>query len=372
MPIKLPSFRARRDVYPADLWTKCPTCETMVFNKQLDKAMRVCPTCGHHFRLSAATRLGPARSTPARGPSATPASSRSTASGSSTRSRTRTGSPRPRRRPGCAMRPSGGPRRWRGSRSRSASWTSGSWAGRWAPSSARRSPGPPSTRSRRAIPLIVVSASGGARMQEGTLALMQLAKTLAALERLRVGGVPFLSVLSDPDDRRRLRLVRGRRRRQRRRTERPHRVRRVARLGRDDRPGAAARLPALRVPVRARLHRPRRRAGPSCATSSSRCCACSRSAPRRSPAPPPTSTSRRPASGRSRSCRRWPRRVGERDQRRRRRADGADRPAVRRRSARRRLGAGPARAQPRPAADARVRRGDDRRLRRAPRRPPLR
>ena len=48
------------------------------------------------------------------------------------------------------------------------------------------------------IPLVVVSASGGARMQEGTLALMQLAKTLAALERLRVGGVPFLSVLSDP------------------------------------------------------------------------------------------------------------------------------------------------------------------------------
>ena len=48
------------------------------------------------------------------------------------------------------------------------------------------------------IPLVVVSASGGARMQEGTLALMQLAKTLAALERLRDAGVPFLSVLSDP------------------------------------------------------------------------------------------------------------------------------------------------------------------------------
>ena len=48
------------------------------------------------------------------------------------------------------------------------------------------------------MPLIVVTASGGARMQEGTLALMQLAKTLAALERLRAGGVPFLSVLTDP------------------------------------------------------------------------------------------------------------------------------------------------------------------------------
>ena len=60
------------------------------------------------------------------------------------------------------------------------------------------------------------------------------------------------------DDRRGLRLVRGRGRRQRRRTERPDRVRRLARLGRDDRPGAAAGLPALRVPVRARLHRPGR------------------------------------------------------------------------------------------------------------------
>ena len=48
------------------------------------------------------------------------------------------------------------------------------------------------------VPLIVVSASGGARMQEGTLALMQLAKTLAAIERLRAAGVPFISVLSDP------------------------------------------------------------------------------------------------------------------------------------------------------------------------------
>jgi hypothetical protein len=48
------------------------------------------------------------------------------------------------------------------------------------------------------LPLIVVSASGGARMQEGTLALMQLAKTVAALERLRAAGVPFISVLSDP------------------------------------------------------------------------------------------------------------------------------------------------------------------------------
>ena len=60
MPIKLPSFRPRRDAYPPDLWTKCPSCEEMLFNKQLDKVLRVCPSCGHHFRLSADARLGTA------------------------------------------------------------------------------------------------------------------------------------------------------------------------------------------------------------------------------------------------------------------------------------------------------------------------
>jgi acetyl-CoA carboxylase carboxyl transferase subunit beta len=48
------------------------------------------------------------------------------------------------------------------------------------------------------IPLLVISASGGARMQEGTLALMQLAKTCAALARLADAGVPFISVMTDP------------------------------------------------------------------------------------------------------------------------------------------------------------------------------
>jgi acetyl-CoA carboxylase carboxyl transferase subunit beta len=48
------------------------------------------------------------------------------------------------------------------------------------------------------VALIVVSASGGARMQEGTLALMQLVKTIGALERLRAAGLPYISVLADP------------------------------------------------------------------------------------------------------------------------------------------------------------------------------
>jgi acetyl-CoA carboxylase carboxyl transferase subunit beta len=50
----------------------------------------------------------------------------------------------------------------------------------------------------KALPVIIVSASGGARMQEGILSLMQMAKTSAALERLAAARLPYISVLTDP------------------------------------------------------------------------------------------------------------------------------------------------------------------------------
>ena len=48
------------------------------------------------------------------------------------------------------------------------------------------------------IPLLIVTASGGARMQEGVIALMQMAKTSAALSRLADAGVPYIALLTDP------------------------------------------------------------------------------------------------------------------------------------------------------------------------------
>lgn len=50
----------------------------------------------------------------------------------------------------------------------------------------------------RRIPLVIVSASGGARMQEGIYSLMQMAKTSAVLARLHEAGLPYVSVLTDP------------------------------------------------------------------------------------------------------------------------------------------------------------------------------
>jgi acetyl-CoA carboxylase carboxyl transferase subunit beta len=197
MPIKLPSFRPRRDAYPPDLWTKCPSCEEMLFNKQLDKVQRVCPSCGHHFRLSAAARLdmlldhGTFRELDAGLVSLDPlefvdqkaypdrVAAAQLATGLRDAAVWGTGAIDGRAVAICVMDFGfmGG--------------SMGSVVGEKVTRAAERA-------LAERIPLVVVSASGGARMQEGTLALMQLAKTVAALERLRASGIPYISVMSDP------------------------------------------------------------------------------------------------------------------------------------------------------------------------------
>jgi acetyl-CoA carboxylase carboxyl transferase subunit beta len=197
MPLKLPSFRARRDVYPPDLWTKCPTCSTMLFNKQLEKNLRVCTTCGHHFRLSAEARLEHLLD-PGTWSERDPGLQSVDALGFVDQK------PYPDRLAAAQLAT--------GMRD-AAVWGTGSIGGHeiaicvmdfgFMGGSMGAVVGEKVTRATEhslaaRVPLVVVSASGGARMQEGTLALMQLAKTLAALERLRASGVPFFSVLSDP------------------------------------------------------------------------------------------------------------------------------------------------------------------------------
>jgi acetyl-CoA carboxylase carboxyl transferase subunit beta len=197
MPIKLPSFRPRRDAYPPDLWTKCPSCGEMLFNKQLDKVLRVCPSCGHHFRLSAEARIGmlldhgtfaerdmglesedplgftDQKSYPDRVAAA------QLATGMRDAAVWGTGAIDGRPVVICVM---------------DFGFMGGSMGAVVGEKVTRAAEHALETR----VPLFIASASGGARMQEGTFSLMQLAKTVGALERLRAAGVPYLSLLSDP------------------------------------------------------------------------------------------------------------------------------------------------------------------------------
>jgi acetyl-CoA carboxylase carboxyl transferase subunit beta len=197
VPIKLPSFRPRKDAYPPDLWTKCPSCSEMLFNKQLDKADRVCPNCGHHFRLSAMARLeslldrdsfreldaGLQSLDPLGFVDQKPYPDRIAAAQLATGLRDAAvrgiGLIEGRRVSICVM---------------DFGFMGGSMGAVVGEKVTRAAEQALAER----IPLIVVSASGGARMQEGTLALMQLAKTCGALERLKAARVPYLSIMSDP------------------------------------------------------------------------------------------------------------------------------------------------------------------------------
>jgi acetyl-CoA carboxylase carboxyl transferase subunit beta len=169
----------------------------MLFNKQLDKAMRVCPTCGHHFRLAATARLEQLID---------PGTWAERDAGLQSVDTLGFVDQKPYPDRLAAAQTATGMRD-------AAVWGTATLGGvpiaicvmdfGFMGGSMGAVVGEKVTRAAEhalaaRTPLVVVSASGGARMQEGTLALMQLAKTLAALERLREGGVPYLSVLSDP------------------------------------------------------------------------------------------------------------------------------------------------------------------------------
>lgn len=54
---KLGAAKSRKREIPEGLWTKCPDCETMIFDKELDENLKVCPKCQHHFTIGARERI---------------------------------------------------------------------------------------------------------------------------------------------------------------------------------------------------------------------------------------------------------------------------------------------------------------------------
>jgi acetyl-CoA carboxylase carboxyl transferase subunit beta len=169
----------------------------MLFNKQLDKVLRVCPSCGHHFRLSAEARIamlldhasfaerdaGLESEDPLGFVDQKTYPDRIAAAQLATGMRDAavwgTGTIDGQPVVVCVM---------------DFGFMGGSMGAVVGEKVARAAEHALASR----VPLFVVSASGGARMQEGTFSLMQLVKTVGAIERLRAAGVPFLSLLSDP------------------------------------------------------------------------------------------------------------------------------------------------------------------------------
>jgi acetyl-CoA carboxylase carboxyl transferase subunit beta len=197
MPVKFPQFRSRRDAFPEKMWTRCPSCEEQLFNKQLEKAMNVCPSCGHHFRLSAPVRLGQLLdegSFEERDPGLVSQDPLVFTDQKAYPDRLAAAQVASGLRDAAVW----GYGRIEGTRIAilvmDFGFMGGSMGAVVGEKVARAAEGALEQR----VPLVIVSSSGGARMQEGTLALMQLAKTMAAIERLKAARVPYVSVMADP------------------------------------------------------------------------------------------------------------------------------------------------------------------------------
>jgi acetyl-CoA carboxylase carboxyl transferase subunit beta len=182
---------------PEGLWVKCDGCRQILYNKELARNFKICPKCGYHFRLSAPERLrmlfdgeeyveleGDLRSTD-------PLKFRDTK-----RYRDRLKQYEESVGPSDAIVIGSGtmggiPVIIGAMEFFFLGGSMGSVVGEKVTRAAERS-----LAERR--PLLIVSTSGGARMQEGILSLMQMAKIAGALARLSEAGIPYVSIMADP------------------------------------------------------------------------------------------------------------------------------------------------------------------------------
>ena len=273
-PAKNPRRRQKRRS-PDNLWKKCPACDQMLFHRELEANLHVCRNCGHHLRIGAAAPAEDPVRRRRRRPHRAAASRRRSAALSRPPSATRTGSRRrrPRTAP-AAMRWSSRMDGSAASRPWSPRSNSASWAARWGWRPAKRMLAAARLAVLQEAALIVVPASGGARMQEGVLSLMQMPRTIIAADMVKEAGLALYRAADRSDDRRRLGLVRDGRRHHPGRARCRHRLCRRQGHRRDDPREAAGGLSARRIPARARHGRHGRAARANCARRSGGCSGC--------------------------------------------------------------------------------------------------
>jgi acetyl-CoA carboxylase carboxyl transferase subunit beta len=199
MPQNDPSAapKERQSVIPEGLWLRCPECGEMLFRKVVEEALHVCPACDYHFRVSARDRvqqLCDPGSFEEMFQDVEPADPLKFVDKKAYKDRikseqAKSGNPDAvicgkgfiKGRP--IMMAVMDPTFMMGSM--------GSVVGEKITRTIE-------TAADEKLPLLIVSCSGGARMQESTLSLMQMAKTSAALAKLDDAGGLFISLLADP------------------------------------------------------------------------------------------------------------------------------------------------------------------------------
>jgi acetyl-CoA carboxylase carboxyl transferase subunit beta len=194
--IKTSGGFGKKDI-PEGLWKKCPACSAVLYRAELERNLDVCPKCSHHLRIGARRRLeilldeSPQEEIAPSLKATDPLKFKDLK-----KYRDRLTDAQKKTDESDAMVVIKG--ELKGSPVVAVAFEFGFMGGSMGTVVGEKFLRAADLCMEQSIPLVCISASGGARMQEALFSLMQMAKTSAVLKRMSEMGVPFISVLTDP------------------------------------------------------------------------------------------------------------------------------------------------------------------------------
>jgi acetyl-CoA carboxylase carboxyl transferase subunit beta len=182
---------------PEGVWTKCDKCEQIIYNKELEENFKICPKCGAHFRLSSKERIAQLFD---------PKSFKEIAEGIQPTDPLQFADIQPyatrivqsQKKTGLTDACTTGVAAIEGHPLIAAILDFDYMGGSMGSVVGEKITQVIELAIKTRTPMLIISASGGARMQESILSLMQMAKTSAALARLHEARIPFISLITDP------------------------------------------------------------------------------------------------------------------------------------------------------------------------------
>ncbi len=191
------NITSKRVKVPEGLWVKCNSCKEIIYRQEVDRNLKICPKCNYHFRISANERitlLADEGSFVEIGRNLSSVDPLNFKDQKTYKDRLKTA----QQKTSINEAATAGPALINGHPAilvvldfSFMGGSMGSVVGEKFVMAAEKA-------TKEKLPLISIASSGGARMQEGIVSLMQMAKTSAAISRFRKTKKPFISVLSDP------------------------------------------------------------------------------------------------------------------------------------------------------------------------------
>jgi acetyl-CoA carboxylase carboxyl transferase subunit beta len=197
VPSKIRTEASTKSAVPEGLWSKCPSCNAILYRSEVERNLEVCPKCSHHMRIGARKRLhlflDPGNRTEL-GENLSPVDPLKFRDSKKYKDRLSQAQKATGEKD--ALNVVAG--QLEGRPLVAAAFNFDFMGGSMGSVVGERFVRGVNHCLEHGVPLVVFSASGGARMQESLLSLFQMAKTSAALARLAAVGIPFISVMTDP------------------------------------------------------------------------------------------------------------------------------------------------------------------------------